>query len=126
MALTVKSIYVLWYLCSDFVYTILFPQFVTALFDKKANTYGAIAGFIVSFILRFGGGEPALHIPRLLPYPMIDDAGVVLFPFKTLAMLCGLITIIIVSRATQKQCPSTPLQPANTKTPDLETEGVES
>lgn len=119
MAMTVKSIYILWYLCSDFVYTILFPQFVTALFDKKANTYGAIAGFVISFILRFGGGEPALNIPRLLPYPMIDDAGVVLFPFKTLAMLCGLIAIIIVSRVTQKQCPSVPLQPA-TKITEVE------
>ena len=30
---------------------------------------------------------------------MIDASGVVLFPFKTLAMLCGLLTIVVVSRA---------------------------
>ncbi len=126
LALTIKSIYVLWFLCSDFVYTILFPQLVTVLFDKKANTYGSIAGFVVSFILRFGGGEPALGIPRLLPYPMIDDAGVVLFPFKTLAMACGLITIIVVSRATQNLCPTIPLRSANEQVPEVEVKELES
>jgi len=101
LALKIKSVYVLWFLCSDFVYVILFPQLVTALFDKKANTYGSLAGFIVSFILRFGGGEAVLGIPQIIPYPMVEN-GVVLFPFRTLAMVSGLLTIIIVSRMTQK------------------------
>ncbi len=97
LALQIQSVYALWFLCSDFVYCLLFPQLVTAMYDKKANRYGSIAGFVVAFILRFGGGDATLGIPILLPYPMIED-GVVLFPFRTLAMLCGLITIIIVSR----------------------------
>jgi len=105
IALKIKSVYVLWFLCSDFVYTILFPQLVTALFDSKANRYGSIAGLAISFILRFGGGEPALGLPRLIPYPMINDAGAVMFPFRTLAMVCGLLAIIIISRLTQKSCP---------------------
>ena len=92
-----------------FVYCILFPQLVAALFDKKANVYGSAVGFAVSFILRFGGGEPTLNIPTLIPYPMIED-GVVLFPFRTLAMVSGLLMIILVSRLTQKMEPAKALQ----------------
>lgn len=104
LALQVKSVYALWFLCSDFVYAILFPQLVTALFDKKANKYGSIAGFAVSLILRIGGGDPTLGIPTMIPYPMIED-GMVLFPFRTLAMTAGLVTIMVVSRMTQHISP---------------------
>lgn len=105
LALQVESVYQLWFLCSDFVYCLLFPALVCALFDPKANTYGALAGFGVAFIIRFGGGDPTLNLPILLPYPMIED-GVVLFPFRTLAMVSGLVSIIVVSRLTQKQDPA--------------------
>lgn len=104
LALQVKSVYELWFLCSDLVYAILFPQLVTALFDKKANTYGSIAGFCVSLILRIGGGEPTLGIPMTIPYPMVEE-GVIMFPFRTLAMVSGLATIMVVSRLTQRVCP---------------------
>ena len=100
LALQIESVYELWFLCSDFVYCLLFPALVCALFDKKANSIGAATGFIVSFVLRFGGGDTTLGIPILIPYPMIEE-GVVLFPFRTLAMVSGLLTIIIVSRLTQ-------------------------
>lgn len=103
LALQVKSVYELWFLSSDFVYAILFPQLVTALFDKKANIYGSVAGFAVSLILRIGGGDATLGIPTMIPYPMIEN-GMVLFPFRTLAMLSGLITIIVVSRMTLSIC----------------------
>jgi len=105
LALSISSVYELWFLCSDFVYCLLFPALVCALFDKKANSIGAAAGFAVSFILRFGGGDATLGIPILLPYPMIEG-GVVLFPFRTLAMVSGLLTILIVSRLTQKRDPA--------------------
>jgi len=110
IALRVKSVYALWFLCSDFVYSILFPQLVCALFDKKANRYGAIAGIIVSVVLRFGGGEPTLGLDNIIPYPLTQEDGTVLFPFRTLAMTCGLFSIIIVSRLTQKSCPPQPLK----------------
>ena len=109
IALRVQSIYTLWILCSDFVYCLLFPALVTALFDKKANFYGALAGFIVAFILRFGGGEASLGLPTILPYPIIDAASefgqdgtriAVLFPFRTFSMVCGLMSIILISRLT--------------------------
>ncbi|MCL4146497.1 UNVERIFIED_CONTAM: hypothetical protein GTU68_007189 [Idotea baltica] len=109
LALKIESIYTLWYLCSDLVYCILFPQLVCALFDKKANTTGSIIGFIVAVILRIGGGEPTLGIPIMIDYPMIEmvgDVPTVLFPFRTLAMICSLITIILVSRISQKRDPA--------------------
>ena len=98
LALQIESVYALWFLCGDFVYCLLFPQLVTAMYDPKANKYGSMAGFAVAFFLRFGGGDATLGIPVMLPYPMIEDALTCLFPFRTLAMLGGLITIIVVSR----------------------------
>ncbi len=97
LAITYESVYALWVLCSDFVYCMLFPQLVCALFDPKANKTGALSGMAVAAFLRFGGGEPALHLPILLPYPMIED-GIVMFPFRSFAMVCSLITIVLVSR----------------------------
>ncbi len=109
MALKVKSVYALWLLCSDLVYCILFPQLATALFDPKANRHGSTAGLWVALILRIGGGEATLGIPNFLPYPMVEN-GVVLFPFRTLSMLCGLLTILVVSRLTQHLSPPNKLQ----------------
>lgn len=114
MALQVKSVYTLWVLCSDLVYCILFPQLVTALFDPKANSYGALAGFAVAFLLRAGGGEPSIGISCLLPYPMLNEAGASMFPFRTLAMLMGLLTIVVVSRFTQRACPPIALRVVET------------
>ncbi|BDS13479.1 sodium:solute symporter family protein [Aureispira anguillae] len=118
IALQVKSIYALWFLCSDFVYCLLFPALVCALFDPKANKYGAIAGLLIAAVLRFGGGDATLGIPTFINYPIIDAGAemldgvrvAVLFPFRTLAMISGLISIIIVSRMTQKQAPPQELQ----------------
>ena len=100
LAVRVQSVYALWYLSSDFVYCILFPQLLVALYDRHSNRIGSMAGFVVAFIMRFGGGEPIFGLPALLPYPMIDASGAVLFPFKTLSMFCGLMTIVVVSRLT--------------------------
>ena len=100
MALQIQSVYALWFLCSDFVYCILFAQLVAALFDLKANTFGSLAGFVVATTLRLGAGEPALGLPQWLPYPMVDADGVIEFPFRTTSMLAGLVTILVVSRVT--------------------------
>ncbi len=108
LALNVQSIYALWFLCSDFVYCLLFPALVCALFYKYANAPGALAGFVVAFILRFGGGDTTLGIPVLLPYPMVEN-GEVLFPFRTLSMSSGLVCNLLVSRLTQSIAPARPL-----------------
>jgi len=105
LALNIESVYDLWFLCSDFVYCLLFPALVCALFDPKANVWGALSGFLVAAFLRFGGGDAILGIPIFIEYPMMNGEEV-LFPFKTLAMLSGLITIIVVSRMTQGWSPA--------------------
>lgn len=48
----------MWYLCSDLVYCVLFPQLVTALFDPKANVAGCVAGAVVSTFLHSAGASP--------------------------------------------------------------------
>ncbi|AEL28537.1 sodium:solute symporter family protein [Cyclobacterium marinum] len=97
LALTLQSVYELWYLCADLVYVVLFPQLVMALYFKKANKRGAIAGIIVGIFLRFGGGEPIFSIPPFIPYPMEDPIDGIQFPFRTFSMICSLISILIVS-----------------------------
>jgi high affinity choline transporter 7 len=109
LSLRVDSVYALWYLCSDLVYCLLFPALVAAMWDPKANKIGALAGFFVAAFLRFGGGDPTLGLPVLLSYPMVDD-GIVLFPFRTLAMVAGLTTIFLVSRMTSKWSIPQPLR----------------
>jgi high affinity choline transporter 7 len=50
-----------------------------------------------------------LGIPALIPYP-IAESGEVIFPFRTIAMLSGLIVIFIVSRLTRKHAPPKKLE----------------
>lgn len=119
LALQVGSVYELWFLCSDFVYCLLFPALFTALFDKKANWIGALTGLLVAAVLRFGGGEASLGLPVFLDYPVLDaveefkngERVLVLFPFRSLAMLSGLLSIVLVSRLTQRWAPARALAP---------------
>lgn len=94
IAFKVQSVYALWFLCSDFVYCLLFPALVAALFIPFANWRGALAGFLIAAFIRFGGGDETLGISAFLPFP----EG---FPFRTLAMISGLLTIIILSWLTR-------------------------
>ena len=126
IALKIQSVYALWFLCSDFVYCILFPQLVAALFDRRANAIGSFAGFVVAAILRSGGGEPVLGIPTWMPYPMIDADSVVNFPFRTTSMLAGLLTIIIVSRLTSRLSPPRSLELRSLESRALESRALES
>lgn len=101
MALLAKSVYGLWYLSSDLVYIIIFPQLLCVLFIKGTNTYGAIAGYLFGLILRITGGEPYLYLQPLIFYPgyYADKNHIYIqrFPFKTLAMLTSFFTNIAVS-----------------------------
>lgn len=109
LALQIESVYQLWFLCSDFVYCLLFPALTMALFDPKANRVGILAGFGLAVVLRFGGGDPTLGIPVLLPYPVLED-GNVSIPFRTLSMCTNLLAIAGFSRLTQKRWPALPLR----------------
>ncbi|VDN55690.1 unnamed protein product [Dracunculus medinensis] len=102
MALTINSIYGLWYLCADLVYVILFPQLVCVVYYNRSNTYGCLAGYIVGLLLRLSGGEPLLSFPATIHFPMYEEmsnadgtiTGTQYFPFKTGAMLASLVASI--------------------------------
>ncbi len=102
LALSVQSVYALWYLCADLVYVVLFPQLVMVLYSRRANRQGALCGAVVGLVLRLGGGEPFLGIPAWIPYPLTDADGQTSFPFRTFSMLAGVITIWLVSWLTAK------------------------
>uniref|UniRef100_A0A8D0RG79 Solute carrier family 5 member 7 n=1 Tax=Sus scrofa TaxID=9823 RepID=A0A8D0RG79_PIG len=101
MALLTKTVYGLWYLSSDLVYIIIFPQLLCVLFIKGTNTYGAVAGYIAGLFLRVTGGEPYLNLQPLIFYPgyYVEKNGIYnqRFPFKTLAMLTSFLSNICIS-----------------------------
>jgi high affinity choline transporter 7 len=114
LALRVQSVQQLWFLTSDLVFVLLFPQLVYAVFDPKANRTGSIVAFCTSLVLRLGGGEPILAVPRMIDYDGLlagalpADAGLwfdpagdaTLFPVRTFAALIGVILLPLVSRLT--------------------------
>jgi high affinity choline transporter 7 len=116
MAWYVKSVQQLWFLTADLIFVLLVPQLVYALFDSKCNRLGSIAAFVVSLVLRLGGGEPVLGLPPLIPYPELfagllqgtpeswyeqaEGVRVMLFPFKTFAFAVGMVAMPVVSRLT--------------------------
>jgi high affinity choline transporter 7 len=99
----VQSVQALWFFTSDLVFVLLFPQLLSALFDKKANRTGSIVAFAVSLVLRVGGGEPLLGLPALIAYPET-------VPFRTLAAVAGLVLIPVISRATLRWDAPQPLR----------------
>ena len=98
------SVYDLWTFSADLVYVLLFPQLVMALYDPKANRIGSIVGFVVSLILRLGGGVELFRIPQFIDYP----EG---FPYKTLAAAAGIVLIPLISRCTTAWNQPRPLEP---------------
>ena len=103
MALTIPSIYGLWSMCSDLVYVILFPQLLMVVhFKDYCNTYGSLAAYIIAFLVRLTGGEPIMGLPAFIHYPGYEESTQTqMFPFRTMAMLMSLITLIGVSYGTQ-------------------------
>lgn len=104
MALLTGTVYGLWYLSSDLVYVIIFPQLLSVLFIKGTNTYGSVAGYVFGLLLRIGGGEPYLKLPPFICYPgcyveekihrltmEVEYITVQKFPFKTVSMLASFL-----------------------------------
>lgn len=108
-AITVKSVYGLWFLCSDLVYVILFPQLICVIYVADSNSYGALSGYVVGLVLRLLAGEPLLNIPPTLLFYGWREADETLgevfpvqrFPFRTTAMIVTLTLIISVSKLTK-------------------------
>ncbi len=95
------SVFALWMLSGDLLYCVILPQLICVLHFSCANIYGAISGYVVGLLLRGLSGEKVLGIPPLLLYPgWREEDGVIIqnFPFRTLAMLCSIISIIAVSK----------------------------
>ncbi|VDM18189.1 unnamed protein product [Hydatigera taeniaeformis] len=98
LGIMIESIYDLWFLSSDLVYVILFPQLISVLFIPFTNTYGSFAGFLVGLFLRLTSGEKAFNLPVLFHYPGYDyEAGLQRAPVKTIAMLGSLMVSTAVS-----------------------------
>uniref|UniRef100_A0A8W7JEA5 High-affinity choline transporter 1 n=1 Tax=Anopheles albimanus TaxID=7167 RepID=A0A8W7JEA5_ANOAL len=99
MALTIPSIYGLWSMCSDLVYCILFPQLLMVVhFKHHCNTYGSLAAYIIAFMVRLSGGEAMLGLPALIHYPgYVEETATQMFPFRTMAMIMSLVTLVGVS-----------------------------
>jgi high affinity choline transporter 7 len=97
LALTVQSVYQLWYLSSDLVYVILFPQLLTALFYRRTTPQAALAGVVVGVGLR-------VTMALLTSESVANLAGwrelqvwLSYFPWRTVAMLTSLSTILLLS-----------------------------
>ncbi|CAG2113382.1 unnamed protein product [Medioppia subpectinata] len=112
MALTVKSIYGLWFLSSDLVFVILFPQLVCVVhYKERCNTYGSLAAYMIGLFLRGMGGESVMGLPAVIKYPFWDPELGQLFPFRTFAMVTSFITLLSVSALTKWLFESGTLEP---------------
>ncbi len=117
LALRVQSVAALWLFTSDLVFVLLFPQLVMAIYDRKTNLIGSVTGFLVSLVLRLGGGmsietdNGLMGFGAFIPYADLsarwlpgstsewyDAVGATSFPVRTFAMMAGLILIPLVSR----------------------------
>ncbi|KAM7396667.1 hypothetical protein PAMP_019691 [Pampus punctatissimus] len=98
------SVFNLWLVSGDLLYCIIFPQLITVVHFRCANSYGAISGYVGGLLLRGMSGEPVFGIPPLLLFPgWREKDGVIIqyFPYRTLAMLSSLVCIIVVSWLTE-------------------------
>ena len=68
MALLTKTVYGLWYLSSDLVYIIIFPQLLCVLFIKGTNTYGAAAGYVSGLFLPSPSQTSSVQMSFLPPF----------------------------------------------------------
>lgn len=67
-------------------------------FKKHCNTYGSLAAYIIAFLVRLSGGESMLGLPALIHYPGYnEETATQMFPFRTMAMIMSLVTLIGVS-----------------------------
>lgn len=104
LGLTVPDfVYHLWILSCDFIYVVLFPQFLCALHVKWVNIYGSFPAIMVGSALRICGGVRELGVPPLIKYPYYDEiTDRQFFPFRTLAMGCSVIVLIVGSLVANK------------------------
>uniref|UniRef100_A0A8C4X4J6 High affinity choline transporter 1-like n=1 Tax=Erpetoichthys calabaricus TaxID=27687 RepID=A0A8C4X4J6_ERPCA len=103
LAMSASSVYGLWLISGEMMYTAVFPQLVCTLFIPGSNGYGAIAGLLGGTTLRVLSGEPFFHISPVIHFPgckLLDGTYVQFFPFKTFSMVVSLLIIVAVSYLT--------------------------
>jgi high affinity choline transporter 7 len=101
MGITINSVYGLWFLCSDLVYVVLFPQLLCVVYLKHTNTYGSMVAYWIGILLRLICGEPLFGIPAIIKFPFYDEENdQQRFPFRTTSMLISLFLNISVSYLT--------------------------
>ncbi|CAH8594588.1 High affinity choline transporter 1 [Schistosoma haematobium] len=103
LGISIQSIYGLWYLCSDLVYVILFPQLICVLYVRFSNTYGSLCSYLIGLFVRLTSGESVLKLRPLIAYPyFVDDPNDFYqrFPCKTFAMLISFIVSVCISYIT--------------------------
>ncbi|XP_057339121.1 uncharacterized protein LOC130676701 isoform X2 [Microplitis mediator] len=99
------SVYYLSYLSSDLTYVVLFPQLLAVIYwPSLIDTYGCLAGYLVSIIMRIAGGEKKLGLwPPLIYYPFFDQqTRVQKFPFRTVTVISSIIIQLFVSFITKR------------------------
>ncbi|XP_040030934.1 high affinity choline transporter 1 [Gasterosteus aculeatus] len=102
LAMTTKSVYLLWIVSADVLYSMLAPQVICIFYlSRRVNHYGACAGFVLSLLLRALVGEPLIGLPDILPLPWdktVDGHRYRLLPFRTAIVLVTMATVLVVSR----------------------------
>ncbi|XP_031721410.1 high affinity choline transporter 1-like isoform X1 [Anarrhichthys ocellatus] len=101
LAMTTKSVYLLWFIGADIFYSMMAPQVICIFYlSRRVNHYGACAGFVLALLLRALVGEPGIGLPDILPLPwdkMVDGHRYRLLPFRTAIMFATMATILVVS-----------------------------
>lgn len=103
LAMTTKSVHLLWIISADVMYSMMTPQVISLFYlSRWVNEYGACFGFVFALLLRALVGEPSIGLPGVLPLPWdkIQEDGHRrrLFPFRTVIMLVTIGAIFLVSR----------------------------
>ena len=101
LALQVKSVYALWYFCSDLVYVVLFPQLVSALMFKFTTRFAACCGAVLSLLLRGAMFVVSFGVASEPLQGLYEEVS--LWPWRTLIMLSSLAVILLVSMFSRKR-----------------------
>lgn len=106
IAITVKSVYGLYLICSDLVFVLLFPHLVLVMhFPRRVNKYGMVVGFSVALLLRALAGEQVLGYDAIIKFPYYEEGvdgkpGYQKFPFRITCFFIHLSLCLAVTALT--------------------------
>lgn len=99
LALQVKSVYALWFLCGETTYIGLFPLLLAAVYLRNVTPLGAGVGLAVSLFIRGAAGVQDLGIPPMFEFLSPTNSGYDggYLPIRTIAMIAALMAQQMVS-----------------------------